>query len=61
MARILNKQILNDTSNTAFSKVIIFSGPNPGNIYLFKVNNKNTRKRCEICSKLTTKTPKRLY
>ena len=20
------------------------------NIYLFKVNNKNTRKRCEICS-----------
>ena len=26
MARILNKQILNNTSNTAFSKVIIFSG-----------------------------------
>ena len=24
----------------------------PANIYLFKVNNKNTRKRCEICSKL---------
>ena len=22
------------------------------NIYLFKVNNRNTRKRCEICSKL---------
>ena len=29
----------------------------PANIYLFKVNNRNTRKRCEICSKLTTKTP----
>ena len=29
----------------------------PGNIYLFKVNNKNTRKRCEICLKLTIKTP----
>ena len=29
----------------------------PANIYLFKVNNKNTRKRCEICSKLTIKTP----
>ena len=28
----------------------------PANIYLFKVNNRNTRKRCEICSKLTTKT-----
>ena len=27
------------------------------NIYLFKVNNKNTRKRCEIYSKLTIKTP----
>ena len=26
-------------------------------IYLFKVNNENTRKMCEICSKLTLKTP----
>ena len=24
--------------------------------YMFKVNNRNTRKRCEICSKLTIKT-----
>ena len=24
---------------------------NPGNIYLFKINNRNTRKRCEACSK----------
>ena len=24
--------------------------------YLFKVNNRNTRTRCEICSKLTIKT-----
>ena len=30
----------------------------PDNIYLFKVSNRNTRKRCEICSKLTLKTPK---
>ena len=29
----------------------------PANIYLSKVNNKNTRKRCEICSKLTIKIP----
>ena len=28
----------------------------PANIYLFKVNNSNTTKRCEICSKLTIKT-----
>ena len=27
--------------------------------YMFKVNNKNTRIRCEICSKLTIKTPDR--
>ena len=31
----------------------------PANSYLFKVNNKNTRKRCEICLKLTMKTPER--
>ena len=29
--------------------------------YLFKVNNKNTRTRCEICSKLTVKTPERRH
>ena len=29
------------------------------NIYLLKCNNRNTRKRCEICSKLTIKTPER--
>ena len=27
------------------------------NIYLLEVNNKNTKKRCEMCSKLTIKTP----
>ena len=31
----------------------------PTNIYLFKNNNRNTRKRCKICSKLTIKTPLR--
>ena len=29
----------------------------PENINLFKDNSINTRKRCEICSKLTTKIP----
>ena len=28
-------------------------------IYLIKVNNRSTRSRCEICSKLTTKTSER--
>ena len=31
----------------------------PANISLLKVNNGNTRKRREICSKLTIKTPER--
>ena len=31
----------------------------PANIYLLKVNNRNTRKRCEICSRLKLKTPER--
>ena len=31
----------------------------PGSIYLFKVNNRNTRKRCEICSKSTITTAER--
>ena len=31
----------------------------PVGIYLLKVNNKNTRTKCEICSKLTIKTPDR--
>ena len=28
---------------------------------MFKVNNRNTKTRCEICSKLTIKTPERHY
>ena len=31
----------------------------PDGIYLLKVNNRNIRERCEICSKLTMKTPER--
>ena len=30
---------------------------NKGDIYIFKVKKNSTRKRCEICSKLTIKTP----
>ena len=33
----------------------------PTNICLLKVNNRNIRKRCEICSKLTIKTPERRH
>ena len=31
----------------------------PAGNYMLKVNNRNTRTRCEICSKLTIKTPER--
>ena len=31
----------------------------PAIIYLFKVKNKSTRKRCELCSMFTIKTPER--
>ena len=33
----------------------------PVGIYLLKVNNRNIRRRCEICLKLTIKTPERLH
>ena len=39
---------------TALAKLM---GIIPANIYLFKVNNRNTRKNCQICSKLTIKKP----
>ena len=31
----------------------------PAGNYMFKVNNRNTRTRCEICSKLAIKIPER--
>ena len=34
-----------------------YSFSTPADIYLLKVKNRNTRTRCEICSKLTIKTP----
>ena len=41
------------------SQDIKYFGPFPAGNYLFKVNNKSTRTRCEICSELTIKTPER--
>ena len=32
---------------------------NPAGIYMLKVNKRNTRTKCEICSKLTIKIPER--
>ena len=42
-----------------FSSILNITVEHSANINLFKVNNKNTRKRCEICLKLTIKTLER--
>ena len=36
---------------------LLFFAVTPADNYMFKVNNRNTRTRCETGSKLTTKTP----
>ena len=46
----------NNLCNNAFN---LFITNIPANIYMFKVNNRNTRKRYEICLELTIKTPER--
>ena len=33
--------------------------PIPEGNYMFKINNRNTRTRCEICSELTITAPER--
>ena len=33
----------------------------PAGNYVFNVNNRNTRKKCEICPKLTIKIPERRH
>ena len=33
----------------------------PAGIYLLRVNNRNTRKKCELCLKLAIKTPERCH
>ena len=40
-------------------KISDFAITYPANIYLFKVNNRNTKKGCETCSRVTIKIPER--
>ena len=42
-------------------KMTSFLGLFPSGNYMFIVNNRNTRTRCEICSKLTIKIPERRH
>ena len=53
--RYFMSSILFNRSNTSF----LFQYP--AGIYLFKVNNGNTRAMCEICSKLKIRTPERRH
>ena len=48
--------VVNNQANHQFHSIIL----DPVGIYLLKVNKRNTRARCEICSKLTIKMPERL-
>ena len=48
---------------SAFQKLVLAGdrSPAPVGICMLKVNNRNTRTRCEICSKFAIKTPERCY
>ena len=53
--------ISNPTSNFEIKMIRRLEKISPVGNYMFKVNNRNTRTRCEICSKLTIKTPEDMY
>ena len=62
MYNVLN--ILSDYTYFYMSKNIISDIKTyfiPVGIYLLKVNNRSARTRCEICSKLTVKTPEQRH
>ena len=51
--------ITNKITSNIFQTILCSDSKIPAGIYLLKFNNRNTRARCEICSKLTIKTPER--
>ena len=52
---------INENYRAILSKWTITTKAFPAGNYMFKVNNRNTRTRCEICSKLRIKTPERCH
>ena len=53
-----NKKLVSACSIEKVIQLFIFGYRNsPAGIYLLKVNNRNTRTKCEICSNLTINTP----
>ena len=60
--RILKQQTKEkEEISTAVTLELQQEEPSPDGNYMFKVNNRNTRKRREICSKLTIKIPERRH
>ena len=53
--------LFNGNIGLKWVKPVTKTCPFPANNYLFNVNNRNNRKKCEICSKLTMKTPDRRH
>ena len=58
-ARVSGTTFAQQTHLLKHGKTFHLLKPFPAGIYLLKVNNRNTRTKCEICSKLTIKTPER--
>ena len=63
LVQIILKKLLLPTTNDSHKSTSMFTfnngNYNPAGIYMFEVNNRNTRTMCEICSRLTIKTPQR--
>ena len=53
------KNVVTKTNISKLSSSCDKKYTHPITIHLFKVNNSNTRRKCELCSKLTIKTPER--
>ena len=58
LTEVVNRSIPTVDLNSRQSVELLING-NPAGICICKINNRNTRTRCEICSKLTIKTPER--
>ena len=56
----IETQLQYDAHNILMLKDLVFlTATYPAGNYMFKINNRNTRTRSEICSKLTIKTAER--
>ena len=56
LLQYLNLAVIYYWKNLIIDVYRVLNIPLPAGIYLLKVDNRNTRTRCKICSKLTMKT-----